>query len=157
MRKFIVAALGLFALSPACEDATTVEPEVTISATCQTSFDPPPAPLPAVFKQVDTGTCQVAGRGEMAFSSTKYIDVQAGKQVISELTLTGTNGDVLRGTGIGNSLPASPGVINFTAELTFNGGVGQFNGAQGKASVTGSANMMQRKANFTIEGRVRTQ
>ncbi len=156
MRKLSIVLLTISALS-SCNSVTGLDArELVISASCRTTFDPPPMPLPAVFKQVDTGTCQVAGRGDMLFRSTKYIDVQAGRQVTSELTLTAANGDVLRATGSGSNVPGAQGTINFTADLFFRGGTGEFEGRQGTASVIGSASVIQRTAQFTVEGRVGT-
>jgi hypothetical protein len=129
---------------------------IALQGSCQTTFDPPPTPTPVVFRQIDEGRCDLQGLGEVAFRSSKEIDTQTGTQATSELVLTFPNGDVLRGTGGGQNVPGDPGTISFTAALQLSGGTGRYANATGEAEASGTANMVQRNASFTLTGEVHT-
>ena len=119
-----------------------------------TSFDPPPFPLPAVHRQVDTGTCQLAHLGRAALHLVQDIYFATGTQVSIEFTFTAANGDVLRATNVGTSAPSGTGV-RFQGTTTFVGGTGRFADATGEARLEGTANFLTNTAEFTIvDGRI---
>jgi hypothetical protein len=120
-----------------------------LSGGCETSFTPPPFPLPPVFRQVDTGTCQLAHLGRVQIYSVQDIDFATGTQVSVELTFTAANGDVLRATNVGSSVPSAAGVA-FQGTMTFIGGTGRFANATGAARVEGTADLMASTAAFTV-------
>ena len=120
-----------------------------LTGRCETSFDPPPFPLPAVHRQVDTGTCQLSHLGRAVLHSVQDIDFAAGTQVSVELTFTAANGDVLRAANVGASAPSGPGV-RFRGTTTFIGGTGRFAGATGEARLEGTANFLTNTAEFTV-------
>ena len=116
---------------------------------CETSFAPPPFPLPPVHRQVDTGTCQLSHLGRAVLHSVQDIDFATGAQVSVELTFTAANGDVLRATNVGTSAPSGPGV-RFRGTATFVGGTGRFANATGGARLEGTANFLTNTAEFAV-------
>ena len=125
-----------------------------LTGRCVTSFDPPPFPLPAVHRQVDTGTCQLAHLGRAALHLVQDIYFATGTQVSIEFTFTAANGDVLRATNVGTSAPSGTGV-RFQGTTTFVGGTGRFADATSEARLEGTANFLTNTAEFTIvDGRI---
>jgi hypothetical protein len=120
-----------------------------LSGTCETRFDPPPFPLPPVIRQVDTGTCQLAHLGRATLHAVQEIDLATGTQVSVEFTLTAANGDVLRATNVGTSVPNGPGVT-FQGTTTFIGGTGRFANATGEARIEGTASFLTNTASFMV-------
>ena len=120
-----------------------------ITGRCETSFDPPPFPLPAVHRQADTGTCQLAHLGRAALYLVQDIHFATGTQLSVEFTLTASNGDVLRATNVGTSAPSGPGV-RFQGTTTFGGGTGRFANATGEARLEGTANFLTNTAELTV-------
>jgi hypothetical protein len=102
-----------------------------------------------VYRQVDTGACQLSHLGHAALYSVQDIDFAAGTQVSVELTFTAANGDVLRATNVGTSAPDGPGV-RFRGTTTFTGGTGRFANAIGQARLEGTANFLANTAEFTV-------
>ncbi len=137
-------------------DRAAQPPQVTgqrpLTGRCVTSFPPVAPPLPPVLHQEDTGTCQLTLLGRSTYFSAKDIDFAAGTQTTTELRLTAPNGDVLRGAGAGTNSPGEPGHVNFTAEITFNGGTGRFEHATGHASIAGAADLAAHSSSLTLQG-----
>jgi len=104
-----------------------------------------------VIRQIDSGTCQNAHLGRTAFYSDKLINVIAGTQT-TQASFTAANGDSLYAVGSGTNVPSGPGLVAFTTELTFVGGTGRFERAEGEASVVGQANLIARVSTLTLEG-----
>jgi hypothetical protein len=157
MRNTAAVVLLPCMILAACASSTGQQGEtITLQGTCQTTFDPPPFPIPATFRQTDNGQCDLQGLGQVGFRSTKDIDTQTGTQVTTELVLTFPNGDVLRGTGSGQNVPGDPGTFTFTATLQLSGGTGRYASANGEAQASGTANVMQRNASLTLAGEVHT-
>jgi hypothetical protein len=119
---------------------------------CETSFDPPPFPPPPTFTQVDTGECELAHLGRVAFHSVKEVDLGAGTQTTTEATFTVADGDVIQAVGSGTSAPAGPGRLRFSAVLTFVGGTGRFADAAGEVHVEGVALLASSTATLEIVG-----
>ena len=134
---------------PALARAAAAPASRPLSGRCETSFDPPPFPLPPVLRQVDTGTCQLSHLGRATVHSVQDIDLATGTQVSVEFTLTAANGDVLRATNVGTSAPGGPGV-RFQGTTTFVGGTGRFANATGEAHIQGTANFLTNTAAFVI-------
>jgi hypothetical protein len=120
-----------------------------LTGQCETSFTPPPVPLPPVLRQVDTGTCQLSHLGRATIRSVQDIQFATGTQVSVELTYTAANGDVLRATNVGTSAPSGPGV-RFQGTTIFVGGTGRFVNATGEARIAGTANFLTNTATFAI-------
>lgn len=120
-----------------------------LTGRCETSFAPPPFPLPPVLRQVDTGTCQLSHLGRAVLYSVQDINLATGTQVSVEFTLTAANGDVLRATNVGTSAPNGPGV-RFQGTTTFVGGTGRFANATGEARIEGTASFVTNTAAFTV-------
>jgi hypothetical protein len=127
---------------------------VPIRGECETTFTPPPLPVPAVFSQVDTGTCHLSHLGQVAVRSEQVINRVGGTQS-GERILTAANGDVLRAVHTGTSRPTGPGQVSFAATLTFTGGTGRFAGATGQARAEGTANLITGASTMRIvEGEI---
>jgi hypothetical protein len=93
VRTTIITA-GLFALAlAACSDntpSTAIEgltnsslvnaltTELKVTGHCETSFAPPPFPLPPSIHQIDTGTCQIAHLGRSAIFAEQDISFATG-------------------------------------------------------------------------------
>ena len=120
-----------------------------LTGQCETAFAPPPFPLPPVLRQVDSGTCQLSHLGRATLYSVQDIDLATGTQVSVEFTLTAANGDVLRATNVGTSVPDGPGV-RFQGATTFVGGTGRFANATGEARIEGRADFLTNTATFTV-------
>lgn len=113
--------------------------ERPFTGACEMTFDPPSFPLPPVLHQIDTGTCRLAHLGLAEFYSVKDINFLAGTQTTTEAAFTAANGDILRAVGVGTGAPIGPGLVGFSAVLTFVGGTGRFVHASGEANVVGEA------------------
>ncbi|MGF1669346.1 MAG: hypothetical protein ACFCU6_02780 [Balneolaceae bacterium] len=125
--------------------------QLPLSGSCETTFDPPTfLRPPAVFSQIDVGTCHLSHLGKSTFYSLKEIDFAAGTQKTTEATFTAANGDILRATGEGVSSPGEPGKINFTATLQFDGGTGRFTNATGYVKIEGQADIILRQASLVV-------
>ena len=122
-----------------------------ITGHCETVLAPIQVLRPGVVRQVDTGTCQLSHLGRAEFTSDKVIQIAAGTQT-TEATFTAANGDILRAVGAGTSAPSGPGLVSFSATLTFVGGTGRFSHATGQARVEGTANMITRTASLELDG-----
>ena len=122
-----------------------------IKAECQTTFNAPTLPPPAIHWQVDIGTCRFTPFGPMTVAGVQEINFAAGTQS-GERTFTARNGDVLRAVHVGTSAPGAPGTVNFSATLTFVGGTGRFAGVFGEARASGTATRATTSASFELEG-----
>lgn len=121
-----------------------------MSGTCETTFVPPPFPLPPSYRQVDEGTCQLTHLGRAALYSDKTITFATGTQVTHALRLTAANGDEVHATGAGRNAPAGPGQIGFTATMTIAGGTGRFADATGELRIEGVASLATRSSTLRI-------
>ena len=121
------------------------------SGHCETTFNPPPFPLPAVHRQIDVGTCQLAHLGRAALHGVQDISFATGTQS-GERTFTAANGDELRAVHSGTSRPGQPGQVEFSATLTFVGGTGRFANATGEVRASGTATLATRSASATFDG-----
>lgn len=122
-----------------------------IKAECQTTFNAPTLPPPAIHRQVDIGTCHFTPFGPMTVAGVQEINLAAGTQS-GERTFTARNGDVLRAVHVGTSAPGAPGTVDFSATLTFVGGTGRFAGISGEARAGGTAVISTTSASFELEG-----
>ena len=122
-----------------------------ITAECQTTFNAPTLPPPAIHRQVDVGTCRFKPFGKMTVVGVQEINFAAGTQS-GERTFTARNGDVLRAVHTGTSAPGAPGTVNFSATMTFVGGTGRFAGVSGEARASGMATLATTSASFRLEG-----
>lgn len=120
-----------------------------LSGRCDTAFDPPPLPPPPVLRQVDVGTCQMTHLGRAGMVAVQDINLVTGTQTSVEVTFTAPNGDILRATSAGTSVPNGPGVT-FSATMTFVGGTGRFAQATGRARLEGAASFVTNTASFTF-------
>jgi hypothetical protein len=145
--KLVGEGTSVGAMSPAAPG-----PALPLTGRCETRFDPPPLPPPPTFTQVDTGECEMAHLGQVAFHSVKEVDLHAGTQTTTGATFTVANGDVLQAVGSGTSAPAGPGRLGFSAVLTFVGGTGRFVDAAGEAHVEGVALLASSTATLEIVG-----
>ncbi len=136
-------------LAPTDRIAASAVPR-PMSGTCETTFVPPPLPLPPTFRQVDEGTCQLAHLGRATLYSDKTITFATGTQVTHALRLTAANGDELHATGEGRNAPAGPGQVAFTATMTITGGTGRFADATGELRIAGTATLATRSSAFRI-------
>lgn len=134
---------------PATTAARNSSQSRPISGVCETTFNPPPMPLPAVHRQTDTGSCQLAHLGQTDLIGVQDINLAAGTQS-GERKFTAANGDILRAVHSGRSAQSGPGLVSFSATLTFVGGTGRFAHATGQARAEGTANIATRTASFTI-------
>ena len=150
----IAACVGENATSTAPRGTPTValanaSTTLPLSGRCETRFDPPPFPLPPVYRQIDTGTCQLAHLGRTEFFAIQDIDFSTGAQVSIEVVFTAANGDVLRATNVGSSTASGP-LVRFTGAMSFVGGTGRFANAAGQARVEGTANLVTNTAEFVF-------
>jgi hypothetical protein len=126
--------------------AITIHP---LAGKCDTTFDPPPLPPPPVLRQVDTGTCQTTHLGRATFYAIQDIDLAAGTQSSIEVTFTAANGDILRASSAGTSMPNGAGVA-FEAVMSFVGGTGRFARASGSARVVGTVSFATNTSTFNF-------
>ena len=120
-------------------------------AECSLRIQPPTVLSPGVIAQIDSGDCQALHLGKSTLLSDKVINLAAGTQTI-QLTFTAANGDLLRGTGTGTNVMVAPGIVQFTADVTFTGGTGRFVHAAGRAVINGQANIAQASSAMVMEG-----
>lgn len=130
---------------------SAVEQNRPFRAECNMRIQPPTVVSPGVIAQIDSGDCQALHLGASALVSDKVINVVAGTQT-TQVTFTAANGDVLRGTGAGTSSMVAPGIVNFTADVTFTGGTGRFANATGRATIRGQANLVEARSAMKMEG-----
>ena len=128
-------------------------PAVPFEARCEMAIQPPTPVGPGLLHQIDEGTCEATQLGRARLTSDKIINVIAGTQTL-ETTFVAANGDVLRGTGTGTNTPVGPGLIAFTATLTFTGGTGRFASASGQATITGQADLAAGRSQMTANGSI---
>ena len=122
-----------------------------IRGRCETTFNPPPFPPPAIHTQTDVGSCMFKPFGQMDFIGVQQINFAAGTQS-GERTLTARNGDVLRASHSGTSAPAGPGLVRFSATAIVTGGTGRFAGVRGELHVVGTASVAERRSESSWEG-----
>lgn len=161
--RFTAARLTVLTLLAACTGETTTTPSpslITIAAShaqaekpirgsCQTRFDPPPFPLPAVHRQTDVGTCKLSQLGAADFYAVQDIEFATGTQRSVVVRITAANGDVLLASSVGSSTASGP-VVQFSATLSFEGGTGRFANATGQATITGRADLLTNTAQLDI-------
>lgn len=116
---------------------------------CETTFNPPPLPLPRTHQQVDTGTCRFTHLGRSSIYGEQEINFAAGTQRGTR-TITAANGDLLFVENAGTSRPAGPGLVRFSAIMTFVGGTGRFADATGEARAEGLANLITHRTTIDI-------
>lgn len=143
--------------APASLDVAAARHQATVrelKGRCETTFPRASFPLPPVLRQADDGVCQLTHLGRSAIYSIKDINFAAGTQTILEVTFTAANGDVLRGTGSGTNVPVGGGLVNFAADVTFDGGTGRFASVTGQARMTGTANLATNSSVLEIAGSI---
>jgi hypothetical protein len=165
MSRRLSLHLALAFLLAGCSADTLTEPvqlnadlrdavgPVPFSARCELTIQPPTPVGPGLLHQIDEGTCQATHLGRAQLTSDKIINVVAGTPTL-ETTFVAANGDVLRGTGTGTNTPVGPGLIAFTATLTFDGGTGRFADASGQATITGQADLVAGRSHMTATGSI---
>ena len=137
-------------LVPSDQAVSTSTVPRPMSGSCETTFAPPPFPLPASIRQVDEGTCQLAHLGRATLYSDKTISLATGTQITHTLRLTAANGDEVHATGTGRNAPAGPGQVGFTATMTIAGGTGRFADATGELRIEGVASLATHSSTFRI-------
>jgi hypothetical protein len=163
-RTLIFAPVLTFALVACSSEAPTgvslaadavqfaqATPERPFRAECQMNIQPPTVISPGVIRQVDAGECRALHLGKATLVSDKVINLTAGTQT-TQVTFTAANGDVLRANGSGTNVMVAPGIVQFTADMTFVGGTGRFANASGHATINGQANIAQARSAMTMEG-----
>ena len=120
-------------------------------AECHLRIQPPTVLSPGVIAQVDTGDCQALHLGKSTLVSDKVINLAAGTQTL-QMVFTAANGDILRASGTGTNAMVAPGVVQFTADVTFAGGTGRFASATGRATIKGQANLAEARSAMVMEG-----
>ena len=123
-----------------------------ISGRCELTVAPLPS-SPPIIRQTDTGTCQLSHLGRTAFAGVLDLNLATGTQR-GERTFTAANGDQLRAVNVGTSTPAGPGLVRFSATLTFVGGTGRFANATGEMRCEGTANLVTRTTSVTFDGTI---
>lgn len=126
---------------------------VPIKGRCEAVLSPPSFVSRGFIRQIDSGTCQLAHLGRAAFYSDKVINLGAGTQV-TQASFTAANGDSLFAVGSGTNVLSGPGRVTFATTLTFIGGTGRFETAQGHARVEGEADLVARRSTLTLEGSI---
>jgi hypothetical protein len=144
----VPAPAPALARASAGPSASTARP---ISGRCTTTFAAIPRPLPAIYRQVATGTCELSHLGRTRLRLVQDVNFAAGTQQSVEVTYTAANGDVLRASNVGSSVRSGLGVA-FTATVTFVGGTGRFAHATGQAHATGTADFVANTSAYTLEG-----
>ena len=124
-----------------------------IRGQCTTTFAPIPRPLPAVYRQVATGTCQLSHLGRTTLRLVQDVNFAAGTQTSVEVTYTAANGDVLRAANVGTSERSGSGV-RFRGDVRFVGGTGRFVNATGQARIVGTADFVANTSAYTLDGRI---
>ncbi len=125
--------------------------ERPFKAECNLQIQPPTPVSPGVIAQIDSGDCQASHLGKSTLVSDKVINLVAGTQTL-QLAFTAANGDVLHANGTGTNVMVAPGVVQFTADVTFTGGTGRFANATGRATIRGQANIAEAKSAMVMEG-----
>lgn len=160
LMAFVLSGCNDFTQIPAAAELSVIQEapvfqsnmQLPISGTCETTFNPPTfLRPPSVFSQTDIGTCELSHLGKSDFYSVKEIDFASGTQVTTEAIFTSANGDQLHATGEGVSSPGNPGIINFNATLTFEGGTGRFMNATGTIKVEGQADLINSMASIVMK------
>lgn len=139
------AAVSHPALSAALGAESVTESRLT--GRCETSFAPPPFPLPPVIQQTDVGTCRLAHLGHADFYAQEVISFATGTAVSNDVRFTAANGDILMATSAGTFAPSGPGV-RIEATFTFTGGTGRFANASGEAQINGQADFTTNTTTF---------
>ena len=146
-----LAACGSELPSSPTTQFSRTDNERPFRAECTMQIQAPTVVSPGVIAQIDSGECQALHLGASTLVSDKVINLAAGTQTL-QLTFTAANGDVLRGTGTGTNTMVSPGVVNFTADVTFTGGTGRFADAAGRATIRGQANLTEARSAMVMTG-----
>jgi hypothetical protein len=122
-----------------------------IKGSCDIPFAPPPVPLPPVWRQDVTGSCQLSHLGKSALFMILDVDFAAGTQRSEVLTYTAANGDVLQAVNVGTHQRIGS-TVHYYGTLTFIGGTGRFKNARGEASANGVADFVARTSIYEISG-----
>ncbi|HEY0672527.1 MAG TPA: hypothetical protein VGD27_09685 [Longimicrobiales bacterium] len=120
-------------------------------AECNLRIQPPTVLSPGVIRQIDAGDCQALHLGTSTLVSDKVINLAAGTQT-TQITFTAANGDLLHAAGTGTNVMVAPGIVQFTADMTFAGGTGRFAHASGRATIRGQANLAEARSATVMEG-----
>lgn len=128
-------------------------PERPFKGSCELQFEVLGLNFP-ILRQRDWGVCQLTHLGRTQFDGILEINLLAGTQNGTR-TLTAANGDELYATVAGTSAPIGPGLIAFSATLTFTGGTGRFASASGSALAEGVANQMTKTSSVSLSGSIR--
>lgn len=161
--RFTTTRLTLLALMAACAGETTTAPlpslnvnaashgpaSQPIRGSCQTQFDAPSFPLPAIHRQTDIGTCKLSQLGAADFYAVQDIEFATGTQRSVVVRITAANGDVLLASSVGSSTAAGP-VVEFRGTMSFDGGTGRFANATGQAAIVGRADLITNTTQFEI-------
>lgn len=116
---------------------------------CNTTFNAPPQPPPAIHHQIDTGTCVIKYLGQTALYGEQDINFAAGTQS-GWRRLTAANGDELHVQNNGTSSLVGPGVVGFRTTMTVVGGTGRFANAKGEMKAEGVATLATSSTKVTI-------
>lgn len=104
-----------------------------------------------MFKQVSSGTCELAHLGRADVHFVQVVNFATGTQHSLELSYTAANGDVPRAQSAGTSV-VSAGIAHFDATIQFEGGTGRFNDAAGQVHAVGVADLASGRSHYTIDG-----
>jgi hypothetical protein len=139
---------------PSVSSNFAVVTEVGFSGNCETTFAPPPFPLPPQIQQTDRGSCRIAHLGHASFYAQQEISFATGTATSSDVRFTAANGDVLTATSAGTFAPSGPGV-SIDAVFIFTGGTGRFEGARGSGTIRGQVDFSTNTTTFEFtDGRL---
>ncbi len=160
----MLTACDLGETTPTAPDllaSSLVEPAVSgprpapprpIKGECNLTFEVLEVNFP-ILRQRDKGTCQLSHLGRTGSDGILEINLLFGTQTGTR-TFTAANGDELYATVAGTSAPIGPGLIGFSATLTFTGGTGRFANASGTAQGDGVANQMTQTSTVRLDGSI---
>lgn len=120
---------------------------------CELVAQPPQPISPGVVRQVNVGDCIVSHLGKSTYLSENVISFATGTQTF-QASYTAANGDLLYATGTGTNQFVGPGRVAFHAQVTFEGGTGRFADASGSATISGEADVVTLRSQFTTAGTI---
>lgn len=158
MTRILTLSL-LLLLAVGCNDSPFEAEDAPFSGSYNATFQFIPTQFSTNGQPIEAsapvkGTGQADFLGQSTVDLEQTVDLMTGRAT-GTAAFTADNGDQIftRNDGLNNP-PDKAGRFTFTATMTITGGTGRFEGATGRADVTGSVDQAAGTGTFTFDGTI---